>query len=643
MSSGRKQIREFGKFRLDVEKKVLWFQDEPVSLPLKEIELLCVLTEKGGEVITRDELLEKVWAESFVEESNLSRHIYLLRKTFKDFGEREEWIQTVPRRGYRFTSEVRECETGNGECIIEKHSLTQTFIQEIQSGDAQPGTPRQTRLPRLRAWVFAGLLLAVVFSGLLYWRYLKADRGGVSEIKSIAVLPLKPLGDGEEDKALSLGMTDALITRMGSLRSIIVRSVPMSSLTANPAMDAPTTGKALGVEAVLEGSLQRAGRRIRVTLRLFKVRDGMQIWSGYFDETEADIFKLQDAISSQVAQSLSLKLNQQQRDLLAKRYTENVEAYQAYLRGRFFFDRRDRENYDRAIGEFEHAIALDPNYALAYSGLSDVYAFKIQFPNDSANELHQKAKTYAEKALALDNYLAEAYASLGWVNRLHEWDWESSERNLRRALELNPQYANARQWYAQLLLTLGRSDEALIEIEKAQEIDPLAKTVLRNKGRIQTFRRETAELIPLYQQIAALEENKVIGLRDLAMAYERVGNDAKTIEIAEEIKKLNNNKIGSTGLTASLAIAYARLGHEAKSREMLAELEQLPKNDTGAVYQLATIHSALGDKEKAIALLQKCFAAHDDRMLWIKVEPRFDALRDEPRFQEILRKMRLAD
>lgn len=285
---------------------------------------------------------------------------------------------------------------------------------------------------------------------------------------------------------LSLGFADALITSLGKLNELRVISINAVSRYADSQKEPTEIGKDLGVDSVFDGTLQKANGKLRVTLRLIRISDGKQIWSGSFDENETNIFHLQDAMAMRAAQALALTL----RPTDAKRPTENRDAYQAYLRGRFFFDKRTPEAYERAVAEFERAFAFDPNYALAYAGLADVFAMQA---NDSDGQkrdsLYQKSRTMAMKALELDDSSAEAHTSLGWVKRIHDWDWSGSEHEFKRALELNPNYVQAHQWYALVLITLGRTDEALAEIEKARELEPLSQIVLRNYFSVRQYRR----------------------------------------------------------------------------------------------------------------------------------------------------------
>jgi DNA-binding winged helix-turn-helix (wHTH) protein/TolB-like protein/Flp pilus assembly protein TadD len=639
MSSEKKQIREFGKLRLDVDKKVLWHAGQPVSLPLKEIELLCALTENVGEVVTKDELLEKIWAESFVEEGNLSRHIYLLRKTLKDLGESDELIQTVPRRGYRFAGEVRELHPG--ELVIEKHTLTQTLIEEVTAGD--DSTPQKAlssstrfRLPA-KILIPAALALAIIAAGVILLQRIRTNAGNPPAIRSIAVLPLKSLSDRPDDRALSLGFADALLTSLGRISEVRLISVSGGDSLGDLRSDPSEIGKKLDADCVFDGTLQRANGKIRVTLRLIRTRDGRQLWNGLFDENENEVFRLEDAMAVKAAESLAL-------DALpvnAKRPTENRDAYEAYLRGRFFFDKRTPENYDKAVAEFERAIGLDPNYVLAYSGLADVYALKA---NDRSGEerdaLYEKARATALKALDLDEGSAEAHTSLGWIKRIHDWDWAGSEREFKRALVLNPRYVNAHQWYALLLITLSRPDEALAEIEKARELEPLSTVVLLNYFSVRQYRREKDLLLPLAERVVSLDNSPSTRARLFPLAYSRANEHAKVIELVETLLS-NGDYAAPTYLTSNLALAYSNTGQESKARAMIDHLRERAKDDSEAAYRLATFFAAVGNREESIQLLQQCVDAHDDRLVWIRVEPLLDSIRDDERYLEILSRMKL--
>jgi TolB-like protein/DNA-binding winged helix-turn-helix (wHTH) protein len=646
---------EFGPFVMDEGRRRLLRGGETVSLTKKEFETLLVLVRGSGRVVEKDELMSAVWRNTHVEEGNLAVHVSKLRGKL---GRREDgapYIETETGHGYRFTARVHEVE--DFDLVVRKRTLSHSVIEEELIPDepqkdesaitVQPVIVKNVSLASRRPGVSMaaiGVSLILGVAAVVYLRDWKssATSSAPSNIRSIAIVPLKSVAQTTDDRALSLGLADALLTSLGRVHGVRVLSAGASNTYTDLQKEPVNIGKELGVDSVLEGTLQRANGKLRVTLRLVRTSDGEQIWSNSFDESETDIFKLQDAMAAQTAQSLKWRLTEEQQRQIAKRYTENGDAYQAYLRGRLFFDKRNQEGYDKATAEFQWAIELDPKYALAYSGLADVYALEANGTHGSKRDaLYEKARTTAMRALELDETLAEAHTSLGWVRRVHDWDWDGAEREFKRAIELNPNYANARQWYSFLLITLGRADEALNEMQAARQIDPLSRRILVNYLAVRIFRREYSQTMPIVQEIVSLAEDKADDMRLLSIDYLMRGDYAKVIEIGNEVPAKDGGKRISEYMTANLAVAYARTSQEAKSKELLAYLESRAKTNTEAAFRLAMALSDLGHKEEAIRLLEGCLQGHEDRMVWIKVEPRFDPLRNDERFRTLLRTMNL--
>ena len=641
MNNGHSSLREFGNCRLDIGKKLLWADDRPVPLPLKAVELLCVLVEGRGAVLTKEEIWHEVWNDAFVEETNLTHNIYLLRKALNELGH-GGLIETVPRRGYRFSGTVYE--VPDNEIVFERRSFTQTVIEAVSDHDEAVTTEdagqtsRASATRRFRYSTIALLLSFILIVSLAFLAY--RDLTSTPDIHSIAVLPLRTISDRPGSEHEGAGLADILITRLSSLKEITVR--PTSALLPfeNEQLESTEIGRKLRVDAVLEGTIFRSDEGSRVTLRLVRVQDGRTIWSGQFEKPVSDELRLQDDIALKVVDALSLNLNPKERQTLTKHYTDNRDAYEAYLRGRIFFDKRDTTDYQKAISEFEHAIQLDPSYALAYSGLADVYAMQANNDSDHRDGLYQKAKEAVVKALALDDELGEAHTSLAWIKRTHEWDWTGSENEFKRAIELSPNYYNAHMWYSLLLITLGRKEESLAEVEKAKELSPLNSSVLTNYFTVRYFRGDDAELVSIAEQIREIGGDDYRVARPLSMAYLKLANDAKVIETVNEYLNRHGDS-NDDFLRSNLAVAYARSGQVERSKQELSRIEQDAEHDSEAAYRLALTYADLGRKDEAISLLQKCFEARDDRLMWIKVEPGFEPLKDDPRFQEIVKKMNL--
>ncbi|HKR60599.1 MAG TPA: winged helix-turn-helix domain-containing protein, partial [Pyrinomonadaceae bacterium] len=590
MATSVKHAFEFGPFRLEVERHRLLRHNEVIILPPRAIDALLVLVQRPWMMVKREELMGAVWPDSFVEDSNLTVAVSQLRKALAENGNGAAYIETVPRGGYRFVADVREVDEQPGSLIVEKHTLSETVIEEeflheqsqskIQStAVVAPVTGWRASINRHKIAILATiiLLLGTFVGGFKYFNRAESlllapeNRAGLP-IRSITVLPLKPITTSDSDKALSLGLADSLITRLGSSQSIVVR--PVSSITqyADDEYDALAVGRKLQTDAVLEGSFQRADNHLRVSLKLLLVADGKQIWSNTFDVSESDIFRLQDRIATEAASALVLNLNQQQRDRVLKQYTDNLEAYRAYLRGRYFFHSRDKNiaNLDKAISEFEQALRLDANYVLAYSGLADAYARKAAAASgEKHKELYDKAKTFAQQALLLDDNLAEAHAAIGWINRVYDWDWTGSEKHLKRAIELAPNEADHYRLYALLLITTGRTKEALEPARKARDLyavernNPFAFALLCD--------RQFSESIREYSRTLEVSPDSADSRHGLALAYLKSGMYREVIQTVHQSPREQQD---GYSMGAMLQIAYFHLGEKDRAQILLKELEQ---------------------------------------------------------------------
>lgn len=642
MSRRIKHLYEFGPFRLDPEKLHLWRNGEPVPLTPKAVETLLVLVQQNGKLVEREDLMNAIWPDTFVEDGNLNFNVSVLRKALGTDEAGEQYIQTIPRHGYRFSADVREVVEDVPALIVEKHTRARLVIEEREL-PAQPEFEVQSThlLPAGRArrtrWLYVTGLASLVLVAAATWFFInRTGKEVAAQIRSIAVLPLKPLSNDEADRTLSLGLTDTLVTRLGSLHSLVVRPVDPASRYVEGEHDSIEVGRKLQVDAVLEATLQRTENRIRVNARLLRVSDDALIWSGSFNENESDIFKLQDQLALQVTESLVARLTDKEKELLAKRYTQNTEAFHAYWRGRFFLEKRTPL---KAISAFQQAIKLDPNYALPHDGLADAYTALAISTSGSDDELFEKARASINKALALDPGLSDSHNSLAKLKYYHDWDWEGAERSFKRALEFDPNNVNAHQFYARLLATLGRYDEAMIEIQRARELDPRSADLLVPLFAILEKRGEFDEALRALETSLEMDKDSEIAHRAVGKIHLLKGEYAKVIELANQ--RFPNSKEIDLFWASMLATAYYKTGQAGKATEMHDYLKALAAKDSKALYFLVMHYSELGRKHEALSALEKCYDLREDRMVWTKDEPRFAGIKDDPRFVAILRKMNL--
>ncbi|MEP6901379.1 MAG: FlgO family outer membrane protein [Actinomycetota bacterium] len=638
MSNKSNSLKGFGKFRLDAEKRILWFENKPVNLPLKEIELLCVLTENGGEVVTKAELLDKIWMDSFVEESNLSRHIYLLRKTFKDFGASEKLIETVPRRGYRFAGEIHEIEAEKGELIIEKHTHRQTLIEiEENTPERQKFLPKVFASVAARRLVSAAVLLVLSVGSLAFLNYRNSLAKSPPQIKSIAVLPFKMINAAKENEHQGLGLADVLITRLSNLKSLNVRPTSAVSAFENQDSDSTQIAQKLNVDAVLEGTIYRAENQLRVTVRLLKTSDNKAIWSGQFEKPLSDELKIENEITLQIVDALALNVSGDEQKSITKTYTENADAYQLYVKGRFEWNKRSWAGMIEAERLFRNAIVKDSNFALAYVGLADRLA------TDSATKL--EAFQVIEKAIEIDPNSGEAHATLGFLQMFHGWNWKASEAEFKQSIELNQNYPTAHHWYATLLEIEGRNAEAKAEFERALEINPFSYNFLADLGQAFYFDHEYDAAQAYCQKSLEIYPDFVFAHNYLSDIYLKQGKTDAAIE-----ESLKSEKI-STGFANQTAEQEERIEKQLTAqkekfksggiREFLSNRLTASTTDVNVNYGNAKIYAFLGEKEKALDNLERALQGRAFAMVFVKADPVFDVLRDEPRFQDILRKMKL--
>ena len=582
MSKAAPWIYEFGPFRLDVGRHLLLRDGKPVPLKPRVFDLLLYLVENTDRLLMKEHLLGELWPDSFVEEGSLTVSIFELRKALGDGESGCRYIETVPRRGYRFVGP------------IQRKAVT----------DPDPAPPRSASLAR------------PVFR------------------RSIAVLPFKHIGAQTEDEYLPVGLADALITRLSNVRQIAVRPTSAVRKYANRLEDPIEAGRALKVQSILEGSIQTLENRIRVTVQLVNVEDGSSLWADKFDDEFTNIFQLEDFVSENVTRALTVIMNADEKEALARIHTANSEAYRAYLRGRYLWNKRTPEALMGAIKCFEDAAGKDPEYALAYCGLADCYFYVASYHVLPPKEAFLKSKQAALKALQLDQTLSEAHASVGHL-LVSEWDWAASEAELRRAIELAPNNSVARHFYSIFLRVNRRFDEAIEQIKIAAEIDPVSLSIGLGMPAILFYSGRYDEGIAHLKKTLDLHPDFPNAHTYLGAIYEVKGMYEEAI--AEYEKKLASFTDDPEAL-AYLAHAFAMSGRTTEALDLRDRLERLSSQGLiySSSYYLAIISMGLNDFDEAFSRLWQAYSDREESLALLRVEPRLDPVRSDPRFHELL-------
>ncbi|HJQ27616.1 MAG TPA: winged helix-turn-helix domain-containing protein [Blastocatellia bacterium] len=622
---------KFGPFELDASRRLLRRDGEPVALTPKAFDILLALVESAGAVVGKDELIERVWPDSFIEDGNLTYNISVLRKALGERAGEHHYIATVPGRGYQFVAAVQ---TSRADVAAETYPQADTSPAVGEPAALENQAPRRWRSPR--ALAFAAIILILV-AALTYVLIARRWSERVNRApRSIAVLPFKSLGGAAGDEFLGLGLADVLITKLGRLHQVVVRPTSAVRRYGEPNQDPVAAGLEQKVDAVLDGSIQKSGDRLRVTVQLIRVADGTHLWTEQFDEKLADMFTVEDIISERLSSALSLELSGEDRRRFARHFTESNEAYQAYLRGRFFWNQRTLSSVNKSVEWFQQAAEKDPTYPLAYAGLADAYiVLGSVFSAARPKELYPKAREAALRALELDDGIAEAHASLATVKMQFDWDWAEAEREFKRAIDLAPSYATAHHWYAFYLADMRRPEEALREIRQAHDLDPLSLIISTDVATILFLARRYDEALAQCRETLELDANYRQAHIILALVYEAKQMYAEWL--AEHQKLLIAD--GKPEAAARVGQIYAAGGHEGVLRDDASKLAERARTGYVSPRNAALLYARLNEKDLAFVWLEKAFEERDRLMLDLNTLPAFDHLRDDPRFQDLLRRV----
>ena len=624
---GAAELYEFGPFRLEPEERRLSRNSDPVVLTPKVFDTLVLLVRNSGHLLEKDELIRALWPDSFVEEGNLSNSIFVLRKAL---GEDPQYIETIPKRGYRFVGAVRQLPSGLSP---HPHGPTEGTLVIA----AVPSKAKWAWRSRAALGIVAVVLLvSLVFAG---WFYERAVRSA-ERIDSIAVLPFVNATTDPDAEYLSDGVTESLINRLAQLPNLKVKSRNSVFRYKGKQTDAQIVGRQLEVGAVLEGHIEHHGDGLAVSVELINTQNDTHIWGRQYERKMTDIIALQEAIAMDVTGALRLRLTGEDQKRLTRSYTTNTEAYQAYLRGRYLWNKRTKEGMNKGIAYFQQAIGKDPRYALAYDGLADSYILLPIYGFLPPNDALPKAKEAALKSLEIDDSLAEAHTSLARIKAEYDWNWPGAEEEFRRATELNPGYATAYQWHADVLQTMGRQDEAVAQYKRALELDPLSLVINTMLGQAFYHARNYDQAIAQLQKTVELDPNYGIAHEYIGLAYLQKSMDKESILELEKGLDISPNSLAALW---KVGFAYGLNGRSSEARQILHRLVELSKKQYVAPVMVAWVYVGLGDKEKAFSWLER---GYEERFIGLggvdlKLNPGWDPLRPDPRFADLLRRINL--
>jgi TolB-like protein/DNA-binding winged helix-turn-helix (wHTH) protein/Tfp pilus assembly protein PilF len=627
------RVYEFGPWQVDPQKLQLRRDGNVVPLPAKAAEILLVMLARSGETVSKDELMRSVWPDSCVEESNLTQNIFLLRKALGETAQHSSYIITIPGRGYRFVADVNEI--GDAAAPPPAEDSAPPLKEPIAAPQRSPA--RKSRWLWLPA---AGLVLIALMAAIL-WRRHQPRPESVPGRVMLAVLPFENLTGDAGQEYFSDGMTEEMIAQLGNLDpehlGVIARTSVMHYKNSKAPLD--QIGRELGVQYVLEGSVRRDADKVRITAQLIQLKDLSHLWSRRYDRELSSTLALQSEIAQEIAGEIQHALGADKFAFTAeppRRSSTSYEAYDLYVRGRYFWNKRTGDGFEQAINYFQQAIAKDPNYAQAYAGLADSYILLAAYSGAPPAEPLQKARAAATKALQLDEGLAEAHTSLALITENYDWDWPAAEKEYRRAIESNPNYATAWQWYAECLTWLGRFDEALRASERARELDPLSLIIAADNGMIFYYARQYDRAETKLNAVLEMDPN-FSRAHSLSDVYIEDGQFAQALDDIEKCKPL----FGMNRYWSEMAFMLGRSGRTAEARHAIEELEDLGRRQPVDPSGIAWAWAGLRDKDHTLLWLNKAYAQRSNAMTVLKVEPGYDFLRSDPRFQDLIHRVGL--
>src|SRR5437667_1510668 len=626
-----KHFYEFGPFRLDPAERQLLRNNQTIPLAPKAFDTLLLLVENSGHLLTKDELMKRLWPETFVEEVNLAQNISAIRRALDDKNGGTQYIETVPKGGYRFVGQISVSQPAAPSATPARQSDATTAL------DAHRVTPKS-----LRRRIVLGVCVVMTLA-VLAWGIGRRVRVGDSRspIRSIAILPLQNLSNDPQQEYFVDGMTDELITdlaKIGNLR-VISRTSVMSYKGTRKSLG--TIAGELNVDAVVEGTVLRSGNRVRVTAQLLGASPERHLWADSYQGDLADVLSLQDRVARSIAREIRVSLTPEEQAHLTSMQPPDPEAYDAYVRGRHYASQINPDGFEKAVVNFGRAIELQPRYAQAYADLAEAYCWAVGMQMTPAHEGLLKARQAAIKALEMDDTLGQAHSSSAWVKYAYEWNFPEAEREFRRSRELNPGASWPLLWYGMYLAQADRIDDFMAHMKKAQQVDPLSPVV--NSLALTPMLTGRDYNVAIEGWLKVLEMDRTNGLARwlLTTAYERNGDFSKAIDLQEETAVLyGETKESAAQRFQPLRRAYQSLGSKGYWRMNLEQQRAQWKQRPGEPYHLAVLYARVGDKQDAFVWLEKAYQARSQELTyWLRTDPAFDAFRSDPKYTGLVRRI----
>jgi TolB-like protein/DNA-binding winged helix-turn-helix (wHTH) protein/Tfp pilus assembly protein PilF len=639
-------VVRFGVFELELQSGRLRKHGLKVKLQEKPFQVLTLLLERPGEVVTREELRRQLWpADTFVDfDHSVNTAVNKLREALGDSAESPRFIETLPRHGYRFIAGVEAVapvyDRREAPALTERrHEERPAVPSFVRAGG---GRRYRGRIAALAAGGVAAILSALVGLNVAGLRGRLAAAVGAGhgaalpKIESIAVLPLENLSGDPEQEYFAEGMTDELITTLGqvsALRVISRTSVMRYKDTKEPL---PQIARELNVDAIVEGTVRSSGDRVRITANLLYAPTDRHLWSEIYERDQGDVLALQSDVARAIVKQIRVKVTPQEQVRLASARPVNPEAHRLYLLGRFYWNKRTEEGFKKAIGLFQRAIEINPAYAPAYAGVADSYNLLGDYACLRPRHAYPKAKAAARKALQIDEASAEAHTSLAYVHFEYDWDWASCEKEFERAIQLSPNYATAHQWYSEYLSTMRKHAEAVAEGQRAQQLDPLSPVISTCLAARYFFMRQYDRQIRALRETASVFPEFAATYGELGRVYVTNGMYQEAISAFQKQRSLSG---ASPAEVAALGQAYAKGGIRGYYLWELRRLREEAKHRYVRAVAFARVFTHLGDKDQAFSYLEKAYEDRDWRLALLQINPLWDPLRSDPRFQDILRRM----